>query len=130
MVVATEAIFAEPQDITVRAMTPQASDRGYGHLCLRVGRVLLYLEDRVALEAWRAAVTQADVLAEAAFGPELPPPRYEPTSVGPEAGRCRRGRSRHRPACCPIEILGCGWPRRRSRHFGLPRPGANCHPLT
>ncbi len=77
MVVASQAIFAGPQDISVRAMTPQASGRGYGHLCLRVGRVLVYLEDRDALAAWRAALEHAEVLADAAFGPELPPARYE-----------------------------------------------------
>ena len=80
MVFASQAIFAGPQDITVRAMTPQASGRGYGHLCLRVGRVLVYLEDRDALAAWHAALEQAEVLAGAAFGPELPPAVYEPRS--------------------------------------------------
>jgi len=78
MVIASQAIFAGPQDISVRAMTPQASGRGYGHLCLRVGRVLVYLEDRDALGAWHAAIEQAEVLADAAFGPELPPAPYEP----------------------------------------------------
>jgi len=68
-------------------MTPQASSRGYGHLALRVGRVLVYLEDRDALRAWHAALEQAEVLAQAAFGPELPPARYEP-------GPGRRSRSR------------------------------------
>ena len=78
VVVASQAIFAGPQDISVRAMTPQASGRGYGHLCLRVGRVLVDLEDRDALAAWHAALEQAEVLADAAFGPELPPAPYEP----------------------------------------------------
>ncbi len=59
-------------------MTPQASGRGYGHLCLRVGRVLIYLEDRDSLHAWQEALRQANDLADAAYGPELPPWRYQP----------------------------------------------------
>ena len=80
MVIASQAIFAGPQDISVRAMTPQASGRGYGHLCLRVGRVLVYLEDRDALAAWHAALEQAEALADSAFGPALPPAAYAPKS--------------------------------------------------
>jgi len=82
MQAATQAIFAGPQDITVRAMTQQASVRGYGHLCLRVGRVLVYLENRDALAACHAALEQAEVLAVAAFGPDLPLAPYEPRLRG------------------------------------------------
>jgi len=59
MQVATQAIFAGPQDHRVFAMTPQASGRGYGHIAVRVGRVLVYLEDRQALEAWTTAIGKA-----------------------------------------------------------------------
>ncbi len=62
MQVAAQAIFAGPQDHRVFAMTPQATGRGYGHIAVRVGRILLYLED----------------LADAAFGPDLPASRYQP----------------------------------------------------
>ncbi len=72
MQVATQAIFAGPQDHRVFAMTPQATGRGYGHIAVRVGRVLVYLEDRDALQAWTTAIGKAADLADAAFGPDLP----------------------------------------------------------
>ncbi len=75
--VAAQAVMCGPQDIRVTAMTAEATGWGYGHVCLRVGRVLIYLEDHDALRAWRSAVDQAVGLADAAFGPELPPARYE-----------------------------------------------------
>ncbi len=78
MQVATQAIFAGPQDHRVFAMTPQASGRGYGHIAVRVGRVLVYLEDRDALQAWTTAIGKATDLADAAFGPDLPESRYQP----------------------------------------------------
>jgi len=56
MQVATQAIFAGPQDHRVFAMTPQATGRGYGHIAVRVGRILVYLEDRDALQAWTTAI--------------------------------------------------------------------------
>jgi len=78
MQVATQAIFAGPQDHRVFAMTPQATGRGYGHLAVRVGRILVYLEDRDALQAWTTAIGKADGLADSAFGPDLPDVRYQP----------------------------------------------------
>ena len=76
--VAAQAVMAGPQSVRVAAMTPQASGRGYGHLCLRVGRVLIYLEDRDSLGAWQEALRQAEGMADTALGPVLPPARYEP----------------------------------------------------
>ena len=81
MTVAAQAVCAGPQDLRVSAMTPEATGRGYGHVCLRVGRMLVYLEDRDALDAWSCAIRQAQALADRAFGAELPPSRYEPRSV-------------------------------------------------
>ena len=78
MQVATQAIFAGPQEHRVSAMTPQASGRGDGHIAVRVGRVLVYLEDRQALQAWTTAIAKAADLADAAFGPDLPEARYQP----------------------------------------------------
>jgi len=77
MQVAIQAIFAGPQEHRVCAMTPQASGRGYGHIAVRVGRILLYLEDRDALQAWTTAIGKAADLADAAFGPDLPDARYQ-----------------------------------------------------
>ncbi len=78
MQVAIQAIFAGPQEHRVCAMTPQASGRGYGHIAVRVGRVLVYLEDRDALQAWTTAIDKAADLADAAFGPDLPAARTQP----------------------------------------------------
>ncbi len=75
---AVQAVMAGPQEVRVTAVTPQSSGRGYGHLCLRVGRVLIYLEDRDSLHAWQHALHQAEDLADSALGPELPPWRYRP----------------------------------------------------
>ncbi len=78
MQVATQAVFAGPQDHRVSAVTAEASGRGYGHLAVRVGRILVYLEDRDALQAWTTAIGKAAGLADAAFGPDLPACRYQP----------------------------------------------------
>ncbi len=69
MQIATQAIFTGPQDHRVSAVTAQASGHGYGHIAVRVGRILVYLEDRDALRAWTSA-----------FGPDLPTIRYQPRS--------------------------------------------------
>ncbi len=75
---AVQAVMAGPQEVRVTGTTAQASGRGYGHLCLRVGRILIYLEDRDSLRAWQHALQQAENLADAALGPELPEWRYRP----------------------------------------------------
>jgi hypothetical protein len=77
MQVATQAIFAGPQDHWVSAMTPEAADRGYGHIAVRVGRVLVYLENRDPLQSWTTAIGKAADLADDAFGPDLPKARYQ-----------------------------------------------------
>ena len=81
MQVATQPVFAGPQEHRVFAMTPQATGRDYGHIAVRVGRVgrvLVYLEDRDALQAWTTAIGKATDLADAAFGPDLPASRTQP----------------------------------------------------
>src|SRR5664280_245200 len=49
--VITSARLADEQDANVRAVVDAASRAGRGYLAVRVGRVLLYLEDRVAVDA-------------------------------------------------------------------------------
>ncbi len=44
--VATQARFAGPQDMSVLGVAPGASADGTAHLAIRVGRILLYIEDR------------------------------------------------------------------------------------
>jgi hypothetical protein len=43
--------LAGEQDPNLRAVVDAASRAGRGYLAVRVGRVLLYLEDRVAVDA-------------------------------------------------------------------------------
>jgi len=70
----------------VCAMTPQASGRGYGHIAVRVGRILVYLEDRDALQAWTTAIGRAADLADAAFGPTCPRPGTSRPATGSSDG--------------------------------------------
>ena len=63
-------------------MTPQTTGRGYGYIAVRVGRVLVYLEDRDALQAWTTAIGKAADLADLAFGPDLPKSRYQARGSG------------------------------------------------
>ena len=76
----TQAVMAGPQDYRVAGANAQVTGRGHGVITMRVGRLLVYLEDRDALAAWHAALERAEVLADAAFGPELPPAVYQPRS--------------------------------------------------
>jgi hypothetical protein len=57
------------QDIRVTAVSYLASGNGVGHICVRIGRVALYLEDREALTAALDAWGRAAALADQAFGP-------------------------------------------------------------
>ena len=75
--IAAQAVMAVPQDYRVHGGNAQATGRGHGVISIRVGRVLIYLEDREALLSWSRALEQAKALDEGAFGPEMPPVRYE-----------------------------------------------------
>ncbi len=67
--VATQARFAGPQDMSVLGVAPGASADGTAHLAIRVGRILLYIEDRGALATWTEAWRRALDLADGVFGP-------------------------------------------------------------
>lgn len=47
---------------------------------VRVGRLLVYVNDREALNSFIEAWGQAQDLADKAFGPVLPAPSYAPRS--------------------------------------------------
>ncbi len=66
--VATQARFAGPQDMSVLGVAPGASADGTAHLAIRVGRILLYIEDRGALATWTEAWRRALDLADGVFG--------------------------------------------------------------
>ena len=72
--VAAQAIVEGMQDIRVEAATALAGP-GHGQIAVRVGRLLVYLNDREALESFTDAWRRAEALADKAFGP-LDPPQY------------------------------------------------------
>jgi hypothetical protein len=73
--VAAQIVMAGHQDYRVTAGNAQVTGRGHGVITLRVGRVLVYLEDREAFESWTRALRDATGLIEGAFGPEMPAAR-------------------------------------------------------
>ena len=72
--VAAQAVVEGMQDIRVEAATALAGP-GHGQIAVRVGRLLVYCNDRDALESFLDAWHQAEALADKAFGP-LDPPEY------------------------------------------------------
>ncbi len=68
------------QEVRVQAVTPRAGP-GHGQIAIRVGRLLLYLNDREALDSFVDAWQQAADLADKAFGVVLPPPAYKPRHI-------------------------------------------------
>ncbi len=75
--VAAQAVMEGSQDCRVQALTPLAGP-GHGQIAVRVGRVLVYVNDREALNSFLDAWQQAADLADKAFGVVLPPPAYQP----------------------------------------------------
>ena len=72
--VAAQAVVEGMQDIRVEAATPLAGP-GHGQIAVRVGRLLVYCNDREALESFLDAWHRAEALADKAFGP-MDPPKY------------------------------------------------------
>lgn len=72
--VAAQAVVEGMQDIRVEAATPLAGP-GHGQIAVRVGRLLVYCNDREALESFLDAWNRAEALADKAFGP-VDPPQY------------------------------------------------------
>src|SRR4051794_27800087 len=75
--VAAQANFAGTQDTRVQAATPLAGP-GRGYIAVRIGKMLIYVEDRDALDSCVSAWQDAATYADQAFGPVLPPPAYQP----------------------------------------------------
>ena len=75
--VAAQAVMEGTQDVRVQALTPLAGP-GHGQIAVRVGRVLVYINDREALNSFLDAWQEAADLADKAFGVVLPPPAYKP----------------------------------------------------
>jgi hypothetical protein len=66
--VAIQALCRGAFDWRVQGVTGAAARKGKAHIALRYGRVLLYLEDRAALETLVDAVEAAYELREEVFG--------------------------------------------------------------
>jgi hypothetical protein len=62
------------QDINVSAVPPLVGP-GHGQISVRVGCLLIYVNDREALESFLDAWRRAEALADRTFGP-LDPVRY------------------------------------------------------
>jgi hypothetical protein len=65
--VAAQAIVEGMQDIRVEAATPLAGP-GHGQIAVRVGRLLVYVNDREALDSFIDAWRRAEALADKVFG--------------------------------------------------------------
>src|SRR5665811_687346 len=72
--VASQVMAAGAQDIHVQVIVP-LSGPGVGQIGVRVGRLLVYVANREALDSFLDAWGKAGALDEKAFGPDLPLPR-------------------------------------------------------
>jgi hypothetical protein len=66
--VAAQAMVTGMQDVSVCAATPLAGLTKHGQIAVRVGRLLVYVNDREALASFLDAWHQAEALADKAFG--------------------------------------------------------------
>ena len=71
------AVMVRSQEYCLHGGNAQATGRGHGVITIRVGRVLIFLEDREALLSWTRAIEKAKELDEGAFGPEMPELAYK-----------------------------------------------------
>jgi hypothetical protein len=71
--VASQVLAAGTQDVFVQPIVP-LSGPGKGQIGVRVGRLLVYVANREALQSFLDAWAQAEALADKAFGPDMPPP--------------------------------------------------------
>ena len=72
--VASQVMAAGAQDVHVQVIVP-LSGPGQGQLGVRVGRPLVYVANREALDSFLQAWGKAAGLVDKAFGPALPLPR-------------------------------------------------------
>ena len=72
--VVTQAMVVGAQETAVRVLTPIGGSSG-PQIAVRVGRIMVLVSDRQALESFVGAWHQAMTLVNEAFGPEPPMPR-------------------------------------------------------
>lgn len=73
--IAVQAVVEGMQEVRVQAATPLAGP-GHGQIAVRVGRILIYINDKEALDSFQDAWAQAAFLADKAFGVARPSPMY------------------------------------------------------
>ncbi len=76
--VVVQAVLAGPVEYAVQGMTPLAGP-GHRRISIRLGRVVLVLQDRDAYEAMKRAWREAEAVADRAL-PELPASAGSPTT--------------------------------------------------
>ena len=67
--VVTQARFAGLQELSVTGVAGNASSIHKPYVSIRVGRILIYVENREALVTWTEALRRALDLADGVFGP-------------------------------------------------------------
>ena len=75
--IAVQAVLEGMQEVRVQAATPLAGP-GHGQIAVRIGRLLIYLNDREALDSFLDAWQQAAWLSDKAFGPKPMATTYKP----------------------------------------------------
>ena len=66
--VASQVLAAGAQEVAVRVLPPLSGPH-QGQIAVRVGRILIYVANREALESFLDAWSQASRLTDEAFGP-------------------------------------------------------------
>ena len=87
--VVTQARYAGEQELSIMGVASGGSSTGCPYISVRVGRVLLYIEDRAALISWTEAWRRTLDLADGVFGPAC-----DSFSEAAAAERCRFERTR------------------------------------
>lgn len=67
--IAAQAICAGMQEVRVTGVGPAVAGAGREHIVVRIGRVLVYVEDRAALDSFQDGWQQAAAYADVVFGP-------------------------------------------------------------
>ena len=136
--IAVQARLAGDQPVRVQGVTAVASRTGKEHLSILVGRLLLYLEDRAALDALTDAINRANALADGVYGPVHDASRgwrlgnmpSSPRLAGSQAGDLVRWAARrrvaHRAYQVDVRPLPLTPPAPRMQHL----PAALGKPLT
>ena len=78
-----QVVLSGLQDVQVIARSASAAGKAHGTIAVRIGRVLVYVEDRDALLSLSSAVAKARELQDGAFGR---PGVYRSRPLGSETG--------------------------------------------